>query len=697
MTRLLDVSYSAIAIVLALHAPPSSAQTLLSDEIIVTGRYLSVNELNALKTPTPIIDVPQSLSITTSAQIIAQGFDSLGDIVLYTPGVNQSQGEGHRDSIVFRGVRSTADFFIDGARDDVQYYRSLYNLEQVEILRGPNALLFGRGGTGGILNRVTKKGRIGENFTGYLARVDSFGAFDVAADVNYAVSDTAAFRLNANYESLNNHRDFFDGDRIGINPTLRWQASPDTLIDLSYEYADHERFIDRGIPSLNNAPAFDLADLTFGDPENNFTTLEAHIFNATIQHQFADNIKGNFTAFYGDYDKVYSNFFASDEFDVVNNAVELDGYIDSTARERFLLSGNLVGEFETGSIGHIIVAGAEYIDTASDQNRLNSVFDTNGDDQEFIQLSADNAFNFVGGVGLNRDGVVATSVFSDLNDDTRVNVEVFSAYIQDEIAISDYFDIVIGGRFDRFDIDVFNVPLNETRSRVDEEISPRLGLIFKPQEKISIYGSFSETFLPRSGEQFTDINGADNVLDPNVFQNLEAGLKWDFAQGLSFTAAVFEIESTSPQVSDNNPDTLDIIEAVVSGFEAQIQGSLTEAWYISAGYSLLNGDQQNGNRLRELPQNTFNIWSNYQVTDRFGLGAGVTYQDESFAGNNNTVVLPSFTRVDAAAFYDVSDDLRVQVNVENLFDTAYFPNAHTNNNLTVGAPINAKLTISGRF
>ena len=697
MTRLLDVSYSAIAIVLALHAPPSSAQTLLSDEIIVTGRYLSVNELNALKTPTPIIDVPQSLSITTSAQIIAQGFDSLGDIVLYTPGVNQSQGEGHRDSIVFRGVRSTADFFIDGARDDVQYYRSLYNLEQVEILRGPNALLFGRGGTGGILNRVTKKGRIGENFTGYLARVDSFGAFDVAADVNYAVSDTAAFRLNANYESLNNHRDFFDGDRIGINPTLRWQASPDTLIDLSYEYADHERFIDRGIPSLNNAPAFDLADLTFGDPENNFTTLEAHIFNATIQHQFADNIKGNFTAFYGDYDKVYSNFFASDEFDVVNNAVELDGYIDSTARERFLLSGNLVGEFETGSIGHIIVAGAEYIDTASDQNRLNSVFDTNGDDQEFIQLSADNAFNFVGGVGLNRDGVVATSVFSDLNDDTRVNVEVFSAYIQDEIAISDYFDIVIGGRFARFDIDVFNVPLNETRSRVDEEISPRLGLIFKPQEKISIYGSYSETFLPRSGEQFTDINGADNVLDPNVFQNLEAGLKWDFAQGLSFTAAVFEIESTSPQVSDNNPDTLDIIEAVVSGFEAQIQGSLTEAWYISAGYSLLNGDQQNGNRLRELPQNTFNIWSNYQVTDRFGLGAGVTYQDESFAGNNNTVVLPSFTRVDAAAFYDVSDDLRVQVNVENLTDTEYFPNSHTANNITVGAPINAKFTVSGRF
>ena len=145
--------------------------------IIVTGDVLYSNQINALKTPTPIIDVPQSLSITTADQIVRQGFDSIGDIVNYTPGVSNSQGEGHRDSVVFRGVRSTADFFVDGVRDDVEYYRGLYNLEQVEILRGPNALLFGRGGTGGILNRVTKKGMVGETFAGYRASVDTFGAY----------------------------------------------------------------------------------------------------------------------------------------------------------------------------------------------------------------------------------------------------------------------------------------------------------------------------------------------------------------------------------------------------------------------------------------------------------------------------------------------------------------------------------------
>lgn len=707
----LFTSACATALLLAISqtASAQSASSNSDDEIITTGRYLHSNQVNALKSPTPIIDVPQSLSITTSEQIIAQGFDSISDIVLYTPGITQSQGEGHRDAIVLRGVRSTADFFIDGVRDDVQYYRSLYNLEQVEVLRGPNALLFGRGGTGGLINRVTKKGVLGEEFVGYKASLDTFGAFDVAGDINYAINDDAAFRLNANYEGLNNHRDFFDGERIGINPTLRLALTPATTVDLSYEYADHERFVDRGIPSLGDGPAEALEDITFGDPENNFTTLEAHVFNATVQHQFNDAIKGNLTAFYGDYDKVYSNFFVSDEFDVTRNAVELDGYIDTTQRERFLLSGNLVGEFETGSLGHTVVVGGEYIDTSSDQDRFNSVFDSNNDDQEFIQISADGSFNFAGGVGINADGLTATTTFANLNDDTRVSVDVFSAYIQDEIALSDSLDIVLGARFDSFDIEVLNVPADDLRSRTDEEISPRLGIVYKPKENISIYGSYSESFLPRSGEQFTDINGDDNVLDPNTSENLELGLKWDFSDNFRFTTAIFDIENSSPQANDTDVGTLDIIDAEVQGFEAQLQGNITDEWFVSAGYSYIDGDQvdvvtvngveeqQDGGRLRELPENTFNVWSTYDVTSQFRLGLGLTYQDESFAGNSNAVTLPSFTRVDAAIYYDVHDDLSLQVNVENLFDEEYFPNAHTDNNITVGAPLNAKFTVSGRF
>jgi len=148
--------FSATALLLAL-APSAYGQDTTSaaddDVIIVTGKHLYTDQINALKSPTPIIDVPQSLSIITADQITNQGFDSVGDIINYIPGVINSQGEGHRDSVVFRGVRSTADFFVDGVRDDVQYFRGLYNIEQVEILRGANALLFGRGGTGGLFLR----------------------------------------------------------------------------------------------------------------------------------------------------------------------------------------------------------------------------------------------------------------------------------------------------------------------------------------------------------------------------------------------------------------------------------------------------------------------------------------------------------------------------------------------------------------
>lgn len=699
---------SAAALAVAFSAPQAFANpddedsVLVQDEIIVVGQYLYTDQVNALKSPTPVIDVPQSLSIVTADQILQQGFSSIGEIINYTPGVSNSQGEGHRDAVVFRGVRSTADFFIDGVRDDVQYYRPLYNLEQVEILRGPNALLFGRGGTGGVLNRVTKKADLDEVFTGYQASLDSFGAFGAQIDSNFIISDTSAFRVNAMYESLENHRDFYDGDRFGINPTARFQLSPMTTVDVSYEYVNHERFIDRGIPTgADGEPVEAFEDIVFGDADLNTTELEAHLWRGMLQHRFSENLKGRFSAFYGDYDKFYSNFYAS-AFDPATNIVGIDGYVDTTQRQNLILSGDLIGQFETGRIGHTIVTGIEYIDTQNDNDRFNPEWTgANDDDVEFFTVQRPLAFR--NGAGTNASGDATSMTFSDLNDITEASVEVFSAYIQDEIEISDQLDIIIGARFDSFDISVDNLDpsvavVDRQRSRTDEEISPRFGVVYKPMENISFYGSYSESFLPRSGEQFANINGNNNRLDPNTFTNLEAGLKWDFRPGLSFTAAVFEIEQESPVVSDTDASTFDVIKTTIEGFETQLQGQLTDAWYISAGYSYLDGTQADSVlRPRELPENMFSIWNAYQVNEKFGLGLGLTYQDESFINNSNSATLPSYTRIDASAYYDVSEDLRVQLNIENLLDELYFPNSHSTHQATVGAPLNAKITISGRF
>lgn len=673
------------------------------EEIIVTGKYLYTDQVNALKTPTPIIDVPQSLSIITADQITLQGFTSIGDLISYTPGVNTSQGEGHRDAVVFRGVRSTADFFIDGVRDDVQYYRPLYNLEQAEILRGPNALLFGRGGTGGILNRVTKKGVIGENFTGYKASSDTYGEFDVQIDANFSANENSAFRLNAFYEGLNNHRDFYDGERFGVNPTAKFELGLNTTLDLSYEFIDHDRAIDRGIPTGSDGrPVKDFEEIVFGDPELNFHQLEAHVARAALQHEFSENLKGNVSAFYGDYDKLYQNFYASGYNQAATpNQVTLDGYVDTTRRENLILSGTLIGQIATGSINHTIVAGAEYIDTSSNQDRYNAFWNSTSDDNEIFTIAR--PLNLRDGVGINAAGAMTTNDFTaDINDETHVDIDVFSAYIQNEIEISEMLDLIVGARFDSFDIKVFNVPAHDRRSRKDEEITPRVGLVFKPLESVSVYGSFSESFLPRSGEQFANINGNNNQLDPDTFTNLEAGIKWDFSDGLSFTAAVFEIEQSSPQVADNDPSTLDVIDSKIKGFEAQVKGLVTNRWFVSAGYSYLDGEQVNrsgktGLRPRELPENMFSIWNSFQVTDKLGLGLGLTYQDESYINNGNSAVLPSYTRLDASAYYNVSDKLRVQVNVENLTDELYFPHSHSTHQASVGAPVNARVSISGRF
>jgi len=685
-----------------------SAETILEgveelQGLVVTGQSLYSDQVTALKSPTLIIDVPQSLSIITSKQIQDQGFDSIHDMVDYIPGLTTSQGEGHRDAVVFRGVRSTADFYIDGVRDDVQYYRSLYNVEQVEFLRGPNALLFGRGGTGGIINRVMKKGVIGADFNDAQLSVDSFGAYTVQADSNVTLSETAVFRINAAYEHLDNHLDFYEGDRYGVNPTFKINLSEDTTLDLSYEYADHRRSIDRGIPTgADGTPIESFKDLFFGDTELNYTDLEAHFFRSAVEHRFSDNLKARFDAFYGVYDKVYSNFYTSD-YDAINSPdrVTLDGYVDSTQRENLILSADVVGEFDTGPLRHKVVTGVEVINTTNDNDRFNSSFDTNPSDPDTETFLLGNQV-LRNGVGTSINGLSTNDFTADLNDETSADVQTFSFYTQDEIALNEYLHLVLGARFDSFDIEALDRKTGTTRSRTDEEISPRVGIILKPKENISIYASYSETFLPRSGEQFATITDKTAALDPDTFTNLEAGVKWDIKPGLSLTTTIFDMEKSSPETAKDDAAALSVVESTVNGFEAVFTGMVNRNWFISAGYSYLDGEVESdkaddGNRPRELPEHMFSVWNTYQMTEKFGMGLGLVYYDETFIDSGNDTRLPSYTRIDAALYYTLSESLRLQLNVENLADELYFPHAHADHQATVAAPINARFSLIGSF
>ena len=681
-------------------AAPAFAQNDQEDVIRVDGRYLSLDQLNAVKTPTPIIDVPQSLSIVSEVQIAEQGFANLGDILRYTPGLSISQGEGHRDAINIRGNQATGDFFLNGIRDDVQYYRPLYNLAQVEILRGSIALLFGRGGGGGLINRVTKPPVSGEDFTQASVSLDTFGAYQVTGDTNAVLTGTTAVRLNAFVEEMANHRDAFDGSRYGINPTLTTELGNETTLTLFYEYLNDDRVVDRGVPSVAyagvpNRPLTGFDDFFFGSPEENNTTLEAHTFRARVEHEFTDQLRGNVTVQYADYDKAYQNLYAAGiDTSSTPNRVTLDGYRDTTTRTNLIVQGNLVGEFQTGIFSHTFLVGGEYGDQETANARWDNVFAANNDDR--IEIDVTDPLS------------IPDFSFSAPARDRQSEVSFASLYVQDQFDVTDTFKVVLGARLDRFDVSVLDLRAvsatdDGRRGRVDEEISPRFGLIYKPAENVSVYASYSETFLPSAGDQFLTLSTTTEDIRPQVFENREIGAKWDVNDRLSFTAALFRLERG--QFTTVDPDDASIVTTVAGstteGFELQLIGELLDGWTINAGYSWLDGEVEgggsDGNVTRQTPEHMLSVWNRYQVNDRLALALGATYQDSFFVLEDNSVEVPDYLRIDAAVFYDLSDTTRIQLNVENLTDEDYFPDAHSNSNISTGEPTNARLTLHHRF
>ena len=243
-------------------------------------------------------------------------------------------------------------------------------------------------------------------------------------------------------------------------------------------------------------------------------------------------------------------------------------------------------------------------------------------------------------------------------------------------------------------------------SSSDSQVSPRAGVIYKPTDDISVYASYSKSFLPRSGDQFLTLSLSSAALDAEEFENKELGIKWNYSDRLSVTAAVFDVERENGTAQDpNNPEASILTGTKTSGFEIQVVGNLTDKWSINAGYSNLDGEEmgrvvnaQIANRdLAQLPEHMLTIWNQYEISDQWRVGLGLIHQSEQYASLNNTTELPDFTRVDAAVYYDYSDDIHFQLNVENLFDEEYFPAAHNDNNISTGEPLNARFSMQYQF
>ena len=677
--------------------------------IIITGKidgYRTVDTTSGTKTSTPILDVPQTINVITDEQIRDQAIRSVADLVRLLPGVSAGQGEGHRDQITLRGNNSTADFFIDGLRDDVQYFRSFYNIDRVEVHKGPNAMVFGRGGGGGIINRVTKGALIGENQANATGSVDSFGSWYGAVDGNIGLGDSAALRLNGFYEALANHRDAYDGEHFGINPTVAARIGDTVRLQLGYEYVRDDRVVDRGIPSAFAgtlaAPAPPLAgyrDTFFGARGVNTSEFDAHMVRFRGEVDLAPGLTWSTQALYGDYDKAYTNAYAATAVSTTG-LVGIEAYRDLTERKSFIGQTNLEWRGSTGPLDHVILFGAEYTRQDSLSERINGFYPT---------LTA--PFNRRTTIALTPTLVVpaptliAGNVPGAGNRQIDSDVDQWSVYLQDQIGITDYVDVIAGIRYDRLKIGINSIFAASKVERIDDLWSPRIGVVLKPVPQASLYASWSKSFLPQSGDQFLSFDATNATLEPEAFDNYEVGAKWDIKPGLSLAAAVYRLDRTNTRATGPTPGSVVLTGGQrTEGYEISLVGKITPQWQTAMSYAHTKAVITDtttaapaGRSVGQVPRDQLALWNRYDVTRRIGVGLGIYHQASQFAAISNVTRLPAYTRIDAALFVKVTDRINAQVNIENVGNVTYFPNAHNDNNISPGAPRNARLTITAKF
>ncbi|HET9984300.1 MAG TPA: TonB-dependent siderophore receptor [Longimicrobiales bacterium] len=650
--------------------------------------YAALRTTTATRTDTPLRDAPQSVSVVTRQVIADQAMQGMADVVRYVPGITMAQGEGHRDAPTIRGNNSTADFFVDGVRDDAQYFRDLYNVERVEALKGSNAMIFGRGGGGGVINRTLKEAR----WPATRALTLEGGSFEhkrATLDVGQGLGAAVAARLNGVYEASGGFREAADLRRYGINPTFALAAGPRTMVRAGYELFDDRRTVDRGIPSFQGRPAdVDIATF-FGNPEVNRATLRLNAATASVEHATRGGLTIRNRTRFADYDKFYQNTYPG-AVNAAGTQVALSAYNHAIGRRNVFNQTDVVYGVGTGGVRHTLLLGAELGRQETSNFRGTGYYD--------------GAATSVS-VPVDRPTVATPVIFrqSATDADNGTTATVAAVYVQDQLALSGRWQAVLGLRLDRFAVDFHDNRSGADLGRDDRLISPRAGLVFKPVEPVSLYGSYSVSYLPSSGDQFGSLTATTRTLEPERFTNREIGAKWEVRPELTLTAAAYRLERTNTAAPDpSDPSRLvQTGSQRTTGLELEASGNVTDAWQVIGGVAAQRAEIVSTTRAAAagasvplVPRRTFSLWNRYQLLRPVGVGLGVVRQSAMYAAIDNTVTLPGFTRVDGALFLRLGPLLGAQLNVENLLDERYYPTSQGNNNIMPGAPRTLRISIT---
>lgn len=716
----------AVSIAPAAHA--QQAATLAP--VTVTGEqdhgYQAPAAAANTKVTAPLLETPKSITVIPEELIKDRGATSLQDVLRTTPGITLGAGEGgtpNGDRPFIRGYEASTDMFVDGVRDYARGSHETFNLESVEVIRGPSSAYTGRGGTGGSINLQTKSPKLAR-FMEVSAGYGTSGQYRTTVDGNYAFSDTGAFRLNLmKMGGEVPGRDGVDVDRWGIAPSIAFGLGTPTRVKLSYAHIENNDMPDQGIPFSNaahpeqNRPPQVNRDNFYGRHHTDFRENTMKTATAIVEHDFSADLTLRNTLRQA---KSLNHYLLSrPTFD--NCALQLGTganqrpnpavgtpACDPTHPDAQFTRGNrtwwrsgeslvnqtdLSGRFATGSVKHTFIAGLEF--------------------------SKEKIFNKAMG------GAPASEVDSLHNPDpgrsyayhltygpktAAGDIKTHSLYFFDTMEFNDRWSFNAGLRRESFKVD------NYTLSRKDDFWNYQLGLVFKPAPNGSIYLSYGTSSNP-SGENLGQGGGADGVggaatvrdLAPEKSRSWELGTKWDVMDNhaLSLTAALFETRKTDARSTD--PTTGDVTlngNNRTRGLELAATGAITPRWNLWAGVSFLDPkidtyrsgtSVYDGNRIKFIAKRSATLWTTYKVLPQLTLGGGASYMGMRYADDTNTLQLPSHVRYDAMARYDVNKQLSLQLNVNNISDTEIYDASHVGLFATVGAGRSYMLTATYRF
>lgn len=658
--------------------------------VTVTSRKADYNPgrtSTAAKIDAALRDIPQTVDVVGAQVMQDQRVLSLQDVLKNVPGVGFSSGDGQRDQVSIRGFTAIADQFVDGVRDDALYFRDLSNIERVEVVKGPAAVLYGRGSSGGLINRITRKP--GVDIASVAA---SYGAWDdgrIEFDLGKA-SSGAALRVTGAVERADSYRDQQFLKREAVAPAAIVQLGPNTSLLLQADYLRDKRVTDFGVPAYRGRPVNVDAETYYGAANaRDVDTSQSKVASGTaaLTHQFGENLKFRNALRYYNYSLSRFN--------------TLPGSVNETAQTVTLNRSNVErdeqGWFDQAELTQDLALGA------TDHQILYGVE---------VGRQVKDALTY------SRNGVATVSLFNPVlpilartvpgapTADNRTTFKTVGVYVQDLVSFGEHWKFLLGVRHDRFEqaTDQRLAGLADL-SRTDRSWSPRVGLVWQPTKAQSYYASWSRSFQP-SGETFA-LAASNADIAPEETTNREIGGKFDFLDGrASATVSVFQLERTGIKVTD--PATLKIIPVGVQrteGVELTTHLDLASGWRAIAGYAYLDakitesvaldaGQPIQGKRATITPKHSANVWLTKDVGGRYGFGLGANYVGDRFANPGNTVTLPAYATADAMAWKRFGP-LVVQLNVNNLFDEAYIVSGHGSSpNLNLpGAPRSAMVTL----